>query len=290
MPAMPLPAPPMAMALDSSLLRAYRWRNIGPDRGGRSIAVTGVKGRPREAYFGAVGGGLWKTTDGGDNWAPVTDGLIHSASVGAVAVSETNPDLVFIGTGETCIRGNIMPGDGVYRSKDAGKTWTHVGFSESHGISKIRIHPTNPDIIFVASFGKYSVPSEERGVYKSTDGGNTWRRVLFRNASTAAIDISIDRTNPNIIYASLWEAYRKEYQMSSGGPGSGLFKSTDGGETWTEITRNAGMPAGLIGRIGVAVSAANPNRVAAAPPGETPRSWPFHRCSTRAGRRVPTHL
>ena len=257
----PLPAPPPAMVLDSTLLRAYRWRNIGPDRGGRSIAVSGVKGRPKEAYFGATGGGLWKTSDGGDSWAPVTDGQITSASVGAVAVSETNPDLVFVGTGETCIRGNIMPGDGVYRSRDAGKTWTRVGFTESHGISKIRIHPTNPDIIFVAAFGKYSVPSEERGVYKSTDGGNSWRRVLFRNASTAAIDISIDRTNPNIVYASLWEAYRKEYQMSSGGPGSGLFKSTDGGETWTEITRNAGMPSGLVGRIGVAVSAANPNRV-----------------------------
>lgn len=251
----------LPVALDSALRAGYRWRNIGPDRGGRSIAVSGVKGRPNEAYFGAVGGGLWKTADGGENWMPVTDGLITSASVGAVAVSESNPDLVFIGTGETCIRGNIMPGDGVYRSRDGGKTWTHVGFKESHGISKIRIHPTNPDIIYVASFGKYSVPSDERGVFKSTDGGNTWRRVLFRDDRSGAIDISIDRNNPNVLYASLWEAYRKEYQMSSGGPGSGLFKSTDGGETWTEITRNPGMPAGLVGRIGVAVSGANSNRV-----------------------------
>ena len=254
-------ASPAPVTLDSALLSAYKWRNIGPDRGGRSIAASGVKGRPKEAYFGATGGGLWKTVDGGDNWAPVTDGLIKSASVGAVAVSETNPDLVFIGMGETCIRGNIMPGDGVYRSADAGKTWTHVGFSESHGISKIRIHPTNPDIIFVAAFGKLSVPNEERGVFKSVDGGKTWRKVLYRDDKTAAIDISIDHNNPNVMYASLWEAYRKEYQMSSGGPGSGLFKSTDGGETWVEITRNAGMPNGLVGRIGVAVSGANSNRV-----------------------------
>jgi len=236
---------------DSAFLANYKWRNIGPDRGGRSIAVSGVKGRAREAYFGAVGGGLWKTTDAGDTWRPVTDGQLKSASVGAVAVSESNPDIVYIGMGESCIRGNIMPGDGVYRSSDAGKTWTHVGFDNVDAISKIRIHPTDPNIVFVASFGKYSVPSSERGVYKSTDGGKTWRRVLYRDDKTGAIDITIDRTNPNVMYAALWEAYRNEYSMSSGGPGSGLFKSTDGGETWTEITRNPGMPTGVIGRIGV---------------------------------------
>ncbi|HSM60270.1 MAG TPA: hypothetical protein VK849_05710 [Longimicrobiales bacterium] len=250
------------VVLDSALLAGYRWRNLGPDRGGRSIAVSGVKGRPMDAYFGAVGGGLWKTTDGGENWRPVTDFQITSASVGAVAVSESNPDLVFIGTGETCIRGNILPGDGVYRSRDAGKTWEHVGFAESHGISKIRVHPTNPDIVYVASFGKYGAPSEERGVFRSTDGGDTWERVLFRNEETGAIDIALDRDDPNVLYASLWQAFRKEYTMSSGGPGSGMFKSTDGGETWTEITRNPGMPAeGVVGRIGLAVSSANPDRV-----------------------------
>jgi photosystem II stability/assembly factor-like uncharacterized protein len=220
-----------------------------------------VKGRPKDAYFGAVGGGLWKTTDNGTNWAPVTDGQLTSASVGAVAVSESNPDIVFIGTGESCIRGNIMPGDGVYKSIDAGKTWAHVGFKNSDAISKIRIHPTNPNIVFVADFGKYSVNSEERGVYKSTDGGTTWRKVLDRGPGTGAVDIEIDETNPNIMYAAMWEAYRKEYQMSSGGPGSGLFKSTDGGEHWTEITRNPGMPSGLVGKIGIALTAANPNRV-----------------------------
>lgn len=247
--------------LDSALLAQYRWRNIGPDRGGRSIAASGVKGRPDEAYFGATGGGLWKTTDRGQNWFPVTDGLITSASVGAVAVSESNPDIVFIGTGESCIRGNIMPGDGIYKSTDAGKTWSHIGFRTVDAISKIRIHPTNPQIVWAAVFGKYSVPSQERGVYKSTDGGATWKRVLFKDANSGAVDIAVDRTNPQVLYATLWEAYRKEYQMSSGGPGSGMYKSTDGGETWTEITRRPGLPAGLMGRMSVALTAANPNRV-----------------------------
>ncbi|MBA2305085.1 MAG: glycosyl hydrolase [Acidobacteria bacterium] len=244
-----------------SPLETLEWRSVGPDRGGRSIAVSGVKGRPREAYFGAVGGGLWKTTDGGENWMPLTDGLIKSASVGAVAVAETSPDVVFIGMGESCIRGNILPGDGVYKSSDAGKTWTHVGFSDSQAISRVRIHPTNPDVIFVASFGKYGAPSAERGVFKSTDGGKSWKKTLFRDEKTGAVDISIDRKDPNVIYAALWEAYRVEYQMSSGGPGSGLFKSTDGGDTWTEITRAPGLPAGVVGRIGVSVSGADSSRV-----------------------------
>ena len=248
--------------LDSAFLAGYSWRNLGPDRGGRSIATSGVKGRPQEAYFGATGGGLWKTVNGGEDWFPVTDFQITSASVGAVAVAETDPDLVFIGTGETCIRGNILPGDGVYRSRDAGATWEHIGFSESHGISTIRIHPTDPAIVYVASFGKYGVPSEERGVFRSTDGGDTWERILFRDERTGAIDIAIDRNDPDVIYAALWEAFRKEYTMSSGGPGSGMFKSVDGGDTWTEITRNPGMPAqGVVGKIGLAVSTANSGRV-----------------------------
>jgi photosystem II stability/assembly factor-like uncharacterized protein len=257
----PAGAASQAASIPSDPIALLAWRSIGPLRGGRSIAASGVKGRPKEAYFGAVGGGLWKTTDAGDNWSPVTDGQIGSSSVGAVALSESNPDVVFIGMGESCIRGNIMPGDGVYKSSDAGKTWTHVGFSGSDAISKIRIHPTRPDVVFVASFGKYGVESDERGVFKSTDGGKTWRKTLFRDARTGAVDIAIDRRNPDVIYAALWEAYRVEYQMSSGGPGSGLFKSTDGGETWTEITRNPGLPPGVVGRIGIAVSGADSNRL-----------------------------
>ncbi|HEX7020521.1 MAG TPA: glycosyl hydrolase [Gemmatimonadaceae bacterium] len=260
----PAPSPtnaPIRASIDSTILKGYKWRGIGPDRGGRSIAVSGVHGRPKEAYFGATGGGLWKTTDGGVTWTPVTDGKIGSASVGAVAVAESNPDVVYIGMGESYIRGNIMPGDGVYKSSDGGKTWTHLGFQKSDAISAIRVSPTDPNVVFVADFGKYGAPSEERGVFKSTDGGKTWRKVLYRNPETGAIDLAIDAKNPNVMYAALWEAFRKEWQMSSGGPGSGLFKSTDGGETWTEITRNSGLPSGTDGRIGVTVSPADPNRV-----------------------------
>jgi photosystem II stability/assembly factor-like uncharacterized protein len=247
--------------LDLAIPGGYKWRSIGPARGGRSIAVSGVKGRKNEAYFGAVGGGLWKTSDYGGNWTPVTDGQIHSSSVGAVAVSESNPDIVFIGMGESCIRGNIRPGDGVYKSIDAGKTWTHVGFADSDAIAKIRIHPTNPNIVFAADFGKYGAPSAERGLFKSTDGGAHWKKVLFRDDRTGAVDVEIDRRNPNVMFAALWQAYRVEYQMSSGGPGSGLFKSTDGGETWTEITRAPGMPQGIVGKITVGISGADSNRV-----------------------------
>jgi photosystem II stability/assembly factor-like uncharacterized protein len=248
-------------AYDASFFKALQWRNVGPVRGGRSIASAGSPSRRDEYFFGAVGGGLWKTTDGGQTWNPATDGQLKSSSVGAVAVAETNPDIVFIGMGETCIRGNIMQGDGVYKSIDAGKTWTQVGLADTQAIAKIRIHPTNPDIVFVAAFGHPSAPNPERGVYKSSDGGKTWKKTLFRDDKTAAIDLVIDRNNPNVLYAALWEAYRVSWQMSSGGPGSGLFKSIDGGDTWTELTRNPGMPSGIVGRIGVTVSGADSNRV-----------------------------
>jgi photosystem II stability/assembly factor-like uncharacterized protein len=253
--------PSAASSINPEILKALSWRSIGPLRGGRSIAIAGVKGRPREGYFGATGGGLWKTTNGGETWTPVTDGQVHSSSVGAVAVSDSNPDIVFIGMGESCIRGNIQPGDGVYKSTDAGKTWSHVGFAASQAISKIRIHPSNPQIVFVASFGRYGTPSDERGIFKSTDGGATWRRTLFRDTKTGGVDIAIDQRNPNVMFAALWEAYRVEYQMSSGGPGSGLFKSTDGGEHWNEITRNPGLPRGVVGKIGIAISGADSNRI-----------------------------
>jgi photosystem II stability/assembly factor-like uncharacterized protein len=243
------------------IISKMRFRSIGPMRGGRSIPSSGVAGRPNDAYFGAVGGGLWKTDDGGQTWKPVTDGQIHSSSVGAVAVSQSNPDVVYIGMGEVDLRGNIMQGDGVYKSTDAGKSWQHMGLDDSQTIARIRIDPGNPDIVYAAVFGHPAAPSDMRGVYKSTDGGKTWHRTLFRDDKTGAVDLAIDPQHPSVIYAALWQAYRVSWKMESGGPGSGLFKSTDGGEHWQEITRNAGLPKGVIGRIGISVSGADSNRV-----------------------------
>jgi photosystem II stability/assembly factor-like uncharacterized protein len=250
-----------ASTFDAQFFKGMRWRNIGPNRGGRSIASAGVVGRPNEYYFGATGGGLWKTTDGGQVWNPVTDGQLHSSSVGAVAVSESNPDVVYIGMGEACLRGNIMQGDGIYKSTDAGKTWQHIGLENTQIISRIRISPTNPDVVYVAALGHPSAPNDDRGVFKTEDGGKTWKKILFRDSKTGAIDLAMDRNNPKILYAAMWEAYRVSWQASSGGPGSGLFKSTDGGENWTELTKNPGMPRGIIGRIGVAVAGTDSSRV-----------------------------
>ena len=248
-----------AQSIDPVLLDAYKWRSIGPDRGGRSIAVAGVRGRPLEAYFGAVGGGLWKTTDAGNNWTPVTDGQITSSSVGAVAVSESNPDIVFIGMGESCIRGNIMPGDGVYKSTDAGKTWTHVGLAATKQISAVRVHPTNPELVYVAAQGSRWSGTPDRGVYRSADGGRTWTQLLKGvNATSGASDLSMDPSNPRILYAAFWDHQRLPWTVRSGGEGSGIWKSTDGGDTWTRLTE--GLPK-LMGKIGVAVSPANPERV-----------------------------
>lgn len=250
-----------AQTYSETLYDALRWQNVGPARGGRSIAVAGSDARPLEYYFGATGGGLWKTTDGGTTWMPVTDGKINSASVGAVQICEANPDIVYIGMGETQLRGNIQQGDGVYRSMDGGATWRHLGLAETQNIARIRIHPTDCNTVWVAAFGVHSMPNAERGIYKSTNGGETWRKVLARNELTGGVDLISDPNNPAVMYAALWEAWRKSWGMSSGGPGSGLFKSTDFGETWAEITRNPGLPQGMTGKIGVALSPAAPHRV-----------------------------
>jgi len=239
----------------------FEWRNIGPNRGGRSLSSMGSPGRPNEYYFGATGGGLWKTTDGGNTWFPVTDGKITSSSIGAVAVAETNPDIVYIGGGETQLRGSITQGDGVYRSTDGGETWRHVGLRETQAIARIRIHPTDPDIVYVAALGHPYGDNEQRGIFRSKDGGNSWEKILYKSPKAGGVDISIDRTNPKVIYASLWQVYRRAWKMWGGGPFSGIYKSTDGGDTWTELTKNPGMPEGPIGKIGMAVSPADANRV-----------------------------
>jgi len=242
-------------------LGALRWRNIGPNRGGRSLAVAGSRSRRNEYYFGATGGGLWKTTDGGASWKPVTDGQITSSSVGAVAVADSNPDIVYLGMGETELRGSILQGDGIYKSVDAGKTWRKSGLADTQAVSRIRIHPRNPDLIYVAALGHPYGPNEQRGVFRSTDGGKTWRRILYRSHRAGAVDLCLDPNHPEVLYASLWDVYRTPWLLSSGGPGSGLFKSTDGGDTWTDISRNKGLPSGILGKICVSVSAADSNRV-----------------------------
>jgi photosystem II stability/assembly factor-like uncharacterized protein len=238
-------------------LAGLRWRNIGPNRGGRSIAVAGSADRPLEYYFGATGGGLWKTTDGGTTWKPVSDKGFETSSVGALAVAPSNPDVLYVGMGETQLRGDIIQGDGVYKSTDAGKTWTHVGLAATQAIARIRVNPRNPDLVYVAALGDPYRPNADRGIFRSTNGGKSWDKVLFRDEKTGAVDLALDPNNSNVLYAALWEAFRTPYSLSSGGPGSGLFKSTDGGSTWTEITRHAGLPAGVLGAIGVSVSGAD---------------------------------
>ncbi len=250
-----------AATADRFDLGALKWRNVGPNRGGRSQAAAGSSRRPFEYYFGATGGGLWKTTTGGTTWFPVTDGQIHSSSVGAIAISESNPDVVYIGMGETELRSSVMQGDGVYKSLDAGKTWKHLGLDETQAISRIRIDPSNPDVVYVAALGHPFGRNEQRGVFRSTDGGDTWKRVLFRNDRAGAIDLTMDAHNPRVLFATIWDVYRSPWMLSSGGPASGMFKSTDGGDTWTEITRNRGLPKGTIGKINVSISGADSNRV-----------------------------
>ncbi|HLW75440.1 MAG TPA: hypothetical protein VKS01_00625 [Bryobacteraceae bacterium] len=244
-----------AQRYDSSIFNGLEWRSIGPDRGGRSITSAGSASRPDEYYFGATGGGLWKTTDGGMTWKPVTDGQINSSSVGAVAVSESSPDVVYIGMGETELRGNIMQGDGIYKSTDAGKTWHHVGLTDTQAIARIRVDPSNPDIVYVAALGHPFGANAERGVFRTRDGGKTWQKILYKDDHAGAVDLALDPHDSRVIYAAIWDAYRTSWTLSSGGPRSGFYKSTDGGDHWTEITRNPGLPQGIIGKIGIAVSA-----------------------------------
>ena len=252
--------PPPSYGYDTTVFGGLKWREIGPYRGGRSVAVAGSSRRPYEFYMGTTGGGVFKTTDGGMTWEQTTD-KYFGGTIGAIGISESNPDIVYVGTGEYDIRGNVSHGDGVFKSTDAGKTWTFVGLGDSRQISRVRVHPANPDIVYVGVEGHTFGPSTERGVFKTTDGGKNWRRVLYRNDSTGISDLVMDPSNPDVLYAAFWQAWRTPWQLVSGGAGSGIFKSTDGGEHWTEITRNPGLPSGVIGNIGLAVSPAKPNRV-----------------------------
>jgi len=262
------PAAAQSAPGQAALMPPLEWRSIGPDRGGRSIAVAGHSDRPFEYYFGATGGGLFKTTDGGTSWSPVTDGQIRSGSVGAVTVAESNPDVVYIGMGEVQLRANVLQGDGVYRSDDGGRNWRHVGLENTQAIGRIRVHPTDPERAFVAALGHPFGPSADRGVFRTTDGGRTWDKVLFRNDRTGAVDLVMDPHDPDVLYATLWEVHRKPWQLWSGGEGSGIFKTTDGGDTWSELTdnpgfpaRSVGSPAGVLGKIAITVSGADSQRI-----------------------------
>ncbi|HEV2281466.1 MAG TPA: glycosyl hydrolase [bacterium] len=242
-------------------LDALKWRCIGPPRGGRVVAVAGAPDDRKVFYFGACAGGVWKTTDGGTYWRCVSDGYLGSASISALAVAPSDPNVIYAGTGETAIRLDVSYGDGVYRSTDAGRTWSHLGLRETRFIGRIRVHPQNPDLVYVAALGDVFGANEERGVFRSEDGGKTWSKVLYRDANSGAVDLSLDPNNPRILFAGFWQARRSFWNLSSGGPGSGLFRSMDGGESWSEISRFPGLPAGPLGKIGVAVSPARAGRV-----------------------------
>ncbi len=247
------------------LYNGLHWRNIGPFRAGRCIAVTGVYNNNKIYYAGAAGGGVWKTEDGGVNWHCVSDSTFTSASVGAIEVAQTNPNVVYVGMGEVEMRGNMSFGDGVYKSIDAGKTWKHIGLEESYAIGTIAIDPQNENIVYVAVQGHIWGANKERGLYKTTDGGKTWNIILKgADDNTGCIDVKFDPNNANIIYASMYKAFRTPYSLNSGGTGSGLYKSIDGGETWKLISENAGLPKGLDGKIIVTISSLNPNKIWAA--------------------------
>ena len=247
--------------LAPELFETIEWRCIGPHRGGRVVAVAGDPSQAQTFYFGACAGGVWKTTDGGTYWENVSDGYFGTAAVGAIAVADADPNVVYAGTGEACIRVDVSHGDGVYRSTDGGATWRNVGLTDTRHIGRIRIHPRDPDLVYVAALGHAFGANEQRGVFRSRDGGANWERVLFRNPETGAIDLCIDPTNPRVLYAALWQVIRRPWILESGGPGSGIFKSTDGGDTWTEISDNPGLPEGVKGRIGIACSPARAGRV-----------------------------
>ncbi len=250
-----------AQMVESSYLDLVEWRLVGPTRGGRALAVAGDLVDNFTFYQGTAGGGVWKTTDGGIHWANISDGYFHTGSVGAIAIAGSSPQVVYVGMGEACIRGNASVGDGVYKTTDGGKTWTHVGLAATSQIARVRIHPRNPDLVYVAALGSPWGPSPDRGVYRSKDGGRTWEKILYRDENTGAIDLVMDPSDPNVLYASFLQLRRYPWGLISAGRGTGLFKSRDGGDTWTELTNNPGLPAGLKGRIGIAVSPARPNRV-----------------------------
>jgi photosystem II stability/assembly factor-like uncharacterized protein len=261
----PSARPGQVVASDSAAfarqLTALRWRSIGPYRGGRVGAVVGDPGKPLVFYFGAVNGGVWKTANGGQSWSNITDATSDISSVGAIAIAPSDPNVIYVGTGEKDLREDLTYGTGVYRSTDGGQSWNSLGLRETHQVAQIRIDSRDPDRVFVAAMGHAFGPNAERGVFRTTDGGKSWQRVLFVDDSTGAIDLTMDPTNSRILFAAMWKFQRTPWSMNSGGGRSGIWKSSDGGDTWKEITRNSGLPTVPLGRIGIDISRTNPRRV-----------------------------
>src|SRR6266581_3453375 len=255
----PSPTPTPPGTIDEKLFNGMRWRQVGPFRGGRALAIEGVVGEPDTYYFGAVAGGVWKTTDGGANWIPLFDKQPIS-SIGAIAVAPSDHNVIYAGTGEAAIRGNTTYGTGVFRSIDGGKSWENVGLKDSRQIGALIVDPRNENVVLVAALGHAFGPNQERGIFRTADGGKTWTKVLSKDENTGGIDIVFDPHNPNIVFASLWQARRQPWFFSSGGPGSGLYRSEDNGVTWKRLEGN-GLPTGILGKIGIAVSGADSNRV-----------------------------
>ena len=250
----------VAPQFPEDLYSSLEYRLVGPFRGGRSAAVTGVPGKPNLFYFGSTGGGVWKTEDGGRNWGNISDGFF-GGSIGAVEIAASDHNVIYVGGGEKTLRGNVSSGYGIWKSEDAGQTWQAAGLKNSRHVPRIVVHPTNHDIVFAAVLGNIYKPTQDRGVYKSTDGGKSWKRTLFTNDQAGAVDLVMDPNNPRVLYASTWRAKRTPYSLSSGGDGSALWKSTDSGDTWTNISDNEGFAKGILGIMGVTVSPANSQRV-----------------------------
>ncbi|HXJ77591.1 MAG TPA: glycosyl hydrolase [Candidatus Methylomirabilis sp.] len=249
------------LTIDARFFDLLHARSIGPHRGGRVVAVAGHPTVSATFYFGACAGGVWKSVDGGTYWENISDGFFRASAVGAIAVAPSDPNVIYAGTGEACIRGNVSHGDGVYRSRDGGRTWDNTGLGDTRHIGRVRVHPRDADCVYVAALGHAWGPNRQRGVFRSRDGGGKWEHVLFRSEGAGAVDLSLDPQNPRMLFAAIWEARRTPWGMTSGGPDSSLYRSTDGGDTWTDISRRPGLPKGGLGRIGVVVSPADGRRV-----------------------------
>jgi len=245
--------------VDPKYLSGLKYRSVGPYRGGRVTAAVGVPGAPHLFYFGSTGGGVWKSDDAGESWANITDGQIAAGSIGAIAVAGSDPNVIYVGTGSACIRGNVSPGIGMYKSTDAGKTWSHIGLNDAGQIGRIRVHPKDSGLVYVAAMGNVFGPNEDRGIFRSRNGGETWEKILFIDEQTGAVDLSVNPANPRVLYASVWRGERKPWTIISGNEKGGLYKTVDGGDKWNKLS--GGLPEGVVGRIGVAVSPARPDRV-----------------------------